>query len=66
MIAIKNHTQIGYHRVSDDSVTSFAVPDSGKDAVLTGLMANWDVDLIWTRDKQMDVNWVHNKNAIKE
>lgn len=49
---------ISYHRVSDDSVSTFWVPKATANHEIEGLKQDWDIDHIWTyNDKgQIDLN----------
>lgn len=42
--------RLGYHRISDDSVTTYAITDLDWPIKYEELMADSDVDQFWVRD----------------
>lgn len=53
---MKAYKSIGYHRMSDGSVTSITILKTTVARELDGLCQNWDIDEIWTRDDNNEVD----------
>lgn len=60
-----SYKRIGYHRLTDDSVTSFTVPASAIQYHRERLIENWDIDHVWTRDENGNVDWDYDKGEMK-
>lgn len=54
---MEKYKRIGYHRVSDDSVSSMMFPESKINSVIEELETDPDINHIWTRDEFENVDW---------
>lgn len=57
--------RVGYHRISDDSITSFTTPIELLDETLIELAAADDIDRYWTRDDNEKVDFDSHKGAVR-
>lgn len=55
---------LGFHNRADDSVNSFTVKDSEMGATITDLMRIPNIDRMWTRDGNGNVDWQWERMSV--